>query len=1205
MRALSRVLVTLRNHAATMAALLVCVCVLAVPGVLSGQSTSGSIAGVVQDTQGGVIPGAKVTALLTDRGTSVSTYTDAQGRFVFSTLAPGTYSITAEKNGFKKFERNRVVLNANDRLSSGVFKLQIGNVSQTVQVQAAGQMLKTESGERSDVIEGKQLQNTLVNGRSYLALTALTPGVVNNNNYQVAGHGGLGGMSVNGSRTNQTNLTLDGVGDVDTGNNGDQLATVSMDAVQEYKILTSNYQAEYGRSSGAQISVVTKSGTSQFHGEGFEYLRNEALNANNWKNNRDGLQRNKYRYNDYGYNIGGPIFWPGGFNSHKDKLFFFWSQEFQRQLQPQGSRNQTVPTALERKGDFSQSLDKNGNPFPYIKDPNSPNPCDKSDTSGCFADGGVLGRIPQNRLDPNGLAILNAYPMPNVQQGVNGVKDYNFTSQISSNYPRREDMIRVDYNISDNWKMFARYINNADAVTSAYGSFVLGTSIPKVPITDARPGRALAINLTTIINPTTTNEFTFGFGHNQINIDPVNDGLTRKANNLSNLPVLYPNAIKNDFIPNFGFNGSRLNGTGSFGTSDAPFFNYNTSIDTIDNFSKIEGQHFLKAGIYFQRSRKDQTSFAAANGSYDFADNPSNPYDSGFGFANAALGVYNAFSQASTYATGRYRYSNVEFYLQDTWKITPRLTLDYGVREYWIQPQYDAGLQTSTFDPASFDPTKAPRLYMPCQTTPGGPRQACDQQTGQVLGAYAIGDIVPNSGDLTNGILQAGKGINKYLMEDRGLHTGPRFGFAYDVTGKQDLVVRGGAGVFFDRYQGNEVFSMIQNPPTTFSPTLNYGYMNQINPANALLGPSSLVGFSYDGHVPTTYNYSLGIETKLPKQVVLDVAYVGSESRHLIENLNLNAIPYGATFQPANQDPTRSGSAPLGTYALPSAFLRPHRGYGDIRQIQFGSTSNYNSLQASAQRRFGSSLFFTVAYTWSRALGTVSSDGGWFRIDNLTRQANYGPLDFDVNQNLVVNYIYSLPKFAGWVGAGNNWAAKTVLNDWQLSGITRFQSGTPYSVGFSVPGYGSPQITGSYTEGPRVKLVGDPLSGTSDSPYNRLNPNAFTVPAVGSIGTDAPVNYLRRPGFANWDISLAKRFPIRESVDLEFRADAFNAFNHTEFSGINSGLNIAASTYTTGTPVYTNLPYDASGNLVNKNGFGTVSGARDPRIMMLSMKLTF
>lgn len=354
---------TWRKRAGGAIALLACSCLLAIPGMLSGQSTSGSIAGVVQDTQGGVIPGAKVTALLANRGNTVSTITDAQGRFVFTTLEPGTYNITAEKKGFKKFERDRVVLNANDRLSSGVFKMQIGNISQTVEVEATGQMLKTESGERSDVIEGKQLQNTLVNGRSYLALTALTPGVVNNNNYQVAGHGGLGGMSVNGSRTNQTNLTLDGVGDVDTGNNGDQLATVSMDAVQEYKILTSNYQAEYGRSSGAQISVVTKSGTSQFHGEGFEYLRNEALNANNWKNNRDGLTRNKYRYNDYGYNIGGPIYWPGGFNSHKDKLFFFWSQEFQRQLQPQGARNETVPTALERTGDFSQSLDKNGSRF--------------------------------------------------------------------------------------------------------------------------------------------------------------------------------------------------------------------------------------------------------------------------------------------------------------------------------------------------------------------------------------------------------------------------------------------------------------------------------------------------------------------------------------------------------------------------------------------------------------------------------------------------------------------------------------------------------------------------------------------------------------------------------------------------------------------------------------------------------------------------
>src|SRR5438552_9828058 len=397
--------------------------------------------------------------------------------------------------------------------------------------------------------------------------------------------------------------------------------------------------------------------------------------------------------------------------------------------------------------------------------------------------------------------------------------------------------------------MFSHYLINSDSVTSAYGSFVLGAGFPKVPITDTRPGKSFVVSATTLINSTTANEATFGYGHNQINIDPVNGGLSRAASGV-NIPVLYPAAVQGDFIPRFAYAGTRIGNQQRIGTNNAPFFNYNSTLDWIDNLSKIWNRHVFKTGIYVQRSRKDQTSFANANGDIDFSDTSSNPLDTGFGFANMAIGVFTTFNQASGYFTGEYRYTNVEWYLQDQWKIARRLTLDYGIRFYWIQPQFDAALQTSTFLPERYDPSKAVRLFRPAFDA-GGVKIALDPVTGLTRPAADIGKIVPNSGNQFDGIAQAGKDVSKYLMENRGIQFGPRFGFAYDVTGKQKLVVRGGAGIFYDRFQGNETFDMLTNPPTTLSPTVVNGFVRDINPNNVLFAPFGLNAFSFEGKVPT------------------------------------------------------------------------------------------------------------------------------------------------------------------------------------------------------------------------------------------------------------------------------------------------------------------------------------------------------------------
>ncbi len=837
-------------------------------------------------------------------------------------------------------------------------------------------------------------------------------------------------------------------------------------------------------------------------------------------------------------------------------------------------RRVTVPTALERQGDFSQSIDRFGNKV-YVKDPSLNLPCSATDQRGCFAN----NVIPASRQYKPGMALLNFFPAPTIDKNV--AREYNLESQISTGRPRREDLIRVDYNPSSNWRIFSHFINNKNSTTTPYGSFVLGSNLPNIPITDARPGKSFAAGVTTLISPVMTNEFTFGYGKNSILIQPTGgpEVLSRQTTGID-LPVLYPSAVQDNYIPNFGYAGTRIGNSNSYGTNRAPFVNYNNTIDFIDNFSRVQNAHVLKFGIYMQKSRKDQSPDGDPNGFYDFGDNVLNPYDTSYGFSNAALGVYQTFRQNNKYATGQYRYWNVEWYAQDTWKITRRLTLDYGMRMAWIQPQYDRSGQTASFLRERWDPAQAPRLYYP------NPAGAIDRATGQILPAFAVGRIVPNTGNILNGIVQ-GKDINNQaLVRNRGIHWGPRFGLAWDVTGTQRLVVRTGGGIYYDRYQGNQIFRLLNNPPTALPAQLTYGYAQEINPATALIGPPNINALDYNGQNPTVYSYNLGIQTRLPGELVLDVAYVGSQSRHLQNAVNLNAIPYGAFFRPENAGLNDAN------------FYRPYMGFGNINVYKADANANYNSLQVSVNRRFTRGFFVDLAYTWSKALTTASGDGDFARIDNNNRQAYYGLADFHRKHNLALNWIYEIQTpFKTGLG-------KHVLGGWQLSGIYQYQSGQPDNISFSIPNINNQQLTGSFTEGARVWLVGDPTQGVAGGPYFNINPDAFRAPQVGSIGLEAPNRYFIKPGINNWNLSIQKAFSIAEKANLQFRADAFNVFNHTQFSDYGRTINFSGLGPNA---TVTNLPrFDSATNRwINPAGFGAVTAVRDPRIMQLMMRLQF
>ena len=1176
---------SLRARAVPVVALMVCFCL----RVGFSQSTSGSISGTVVDAQQASVAGAKVTATEQERKFSFTTTSTEAGRFVFAQTPPGIYTVTVESGGFKKLDRNDVTVNANDRIDVGNLALEVGAVSESVEVSAEAGMVQTENAERSQALVAKQMQNIAINGRSDLAMVSLLPGVVSTGDFKISGSsGGASGVetiSANGVRMNANQLTLNGVSAVDSGANGGPIVSVSLDATQEFKVITGTYAAEYGKAAGSHIAVVTKSGGSSLHGSGYWFHRQEDLNANPWFNNRQGLARPLYRFQDPGYNLGGPVYIPKVFEKTKDKLFFLWSQEFQHQLIPHALTNATVPTALERQGDFSQSVDSSGNPLARITDPLSGLPFPNR-------------VIPPSRLYQPGLALLKIFPLPNAP----GNKGFNYQSDVSTDYPRREDLARIDYNISYKSHMFGHWIHNSNGFTSPYGSFVIA---PNTPITEVKyntPGHSVALGDTYIFSPTTTNEFNFGYTHNFSAINEVGNALTRAASGV-NLPLLYPNAVQDDYLPNVSFGGTRIASGPVLGTQSAPFYCYVSILDWTDNVSKVTGNHIIKTGLFVQRSRKNQTSYNSNNGVYNFDDNASNPFDTGFAFANAAVGVYNSFSQSSSYLTGEYRYTNFEVYLQDTWKVTRRLTLDYGLRGSYYQPQYDASLQTATFLPNTFSFANAVRLFRPGLNS-SGQRIAVDPVTGLTEPGVDIGVIVPGTGSFTNGVAQPGKGINKYLMDSRGLQWGPRLGIAWDVTGKQNIVLRTGGGIFYDRIPGNRVFDMIRNPPLSVTPTLNYGFIQDINSSSALLAPATLYAFDPNGKVPTVYSLSFGVQTKLPYQIVLDTSYVGSMSRHLQDNRNLNPVPYGAAFLPQNQDPTLAPNATRGANALPANFLRPYSGYSNILLYESSATSNYNSLQVVANRRLAKGLFFGMAYTWSHALTTASSDTSYFRIDQYSREALYANASFDRRQNFKLNYIYEFPRMVH-----SNSLLHKVVDGWQISGVTSFTTGIPLTPTFNISGVGSNTstgtsgnvlLTGSYTEAARIVVVGNPNTGSSN-PYDRLNPAAFAAPAPGSIGLESALNFAHSPGINNWDVSVQKTFDVRERLHFQFRVDGFNAFNHPQFNALNSTLNFSSLT----NPVPTNLPYNSSGALVNVNGFGTVSGTRDPRFLQTVIRVTF
>lgn len=1129
------------------------------------QNISSQLKGTVVDPAGAAIPGAECILRNQATGAELQTTTAPDGTFTFPVVLAGRYELEIRAPGFKTLRTSNIVITASEVRTLGTLRLDLGEVVESIEVAAAGTPIQLASAEKSGIITPDQLGNIAVKGRDFFAFLITIPGVVDNfsQRRETTSPDAIRGTFINGARENQKNFAVDGITNLDTGSNSTIHYQPNMDAIAEIKVMTSNYQAEFGRNSGGVITVITRSGTREFHGSAYYYYRHEDLNANNFFNNRTRTPKSPYRYRINGYSIGGPIYIPNKFNTNRDRLFFFWSQEFVGMRRDYGTRFVNTPTELERNGDFSQSFDTNGKLI-VVKDPLTGQPFP----------GNI---IPAARFNSLGRAILNFFPKPNYVEQDPALKyQRNYRSAYSGNYPKRQDLIRIDANITDKFQVFYRFVRDKDEQDTPYGLWVNGgINFYLTPVRFGQPGRGHVLHANYVISPTLVTEFIFGKSRNNLYFDPVDKSLVDRSK-VGNPPQWFKDTKPAvNYMPNITFGGQPANPiNASFG--NIPYVNWNDIYSGVFNIAKVYGTHNLKAGVYIERTGKFQVGGGNYRGAFNFSRDTNNPYDSNHSFANALLGYFQSYSEATARVDGDWWFWNFEWYVQDNWRVNKRLTLDLGIRFYHLPPMEDLNRTCATFDPQYWDPKKAPALYVPAIDPKTGKRVAKDPISGALAPVPLIGMFVPGSGDYANGMKIGGKdGYPPGMMTLPKIAFGPRFGFAYDLFGNGRTAVRGGFGMFKDRPQGNPTFYTNGNPPVAYTPTLYYGHLDTYAQSGGAVGPSNLITLLGNNKHATVMNYSFGIQHQV-WNTTIDVSYVGSLSRHLIARRNLNPIPMFARFDPANQDPTNPGKP------LPDNFLRPYRGFGDINLQEFAYTSNYNSLQVAVNRRFTRGLQFGIAYTYSKTLGIISDDYGSVSPYFPPRKRNYGPLAWDRPNVFVFNYIYELPKLGQRLGSR---VASWIFDNWQVSGLTTFMTGAPFTPGFSTTD--GADITGS-TEGARMDIVGKPeLPKSQRSFYRFFDTSVFRRPAKGTFGNMGP-NILYGPGVNNWDIAVSKRIPLgSEQRYIQFRSEFFNAWNHTQFSSLD-----------------TTARFDPAGNQVNPN-FGAFTGARDARIIQFSLRLMF
>ncbi len=1041
------------------------------------QVNFGRFSGTITDSSGALVPGAHVSVVNEGTALTKETASDEKGYYEVINLPVGIYTVKVEMNGFTPAQRTSYNLVADGKITAD-FTLQPGSSAQAVTVSAAaGEAVNTVSGELSRVVNTEQVQNLALNGRNYMQLASLIPGaaLLDENQLALTTSLSITNQSINGNRGNTNNLMVDGAFNMDAGSNGTQISSVGVDFIREVNIKTSNFSAEYGRQSGAAINVITRSGTNQFHGAAFEFFRNDALDARNFFS----PTKARLRFNDFGWDVGGPIL--------KNKLFVFAGEEWKKIRQDASPLLASLPTNAQLAGNFGSALVY----YPGTRTP-------------------IPGNNISSLITPEGKAIANVYNR--MKQAATSYNDSavsnNAVYQFANPFDWREDLVRLDYTLSDKQSLYGRWIHDDYNLVDP---FPVG-GLPTIPINRVRPASNYQIGESYTFTPTLVNEVRLNAAWTKQRRKPVGDTWER-----STYGFTYPEVFNGGPYEN-GIPAVSITGLTNFQGPTFIILSPTTDISGADNLTWVHGAHTIKAGVNFTRNRKDQDGQANHAGSITFATS-GNTNSTGNPLADALLGNYRTYGETNDDPVGFFRYTLYEGYAQDNWKVSRHLNVEFGVRYQYGVPLYTQANNWSNFDPS---------LYYP----------------GQAVTVTSSGVVVVGSGNRYNGLVRAGNGVPADEVgrvpgattpaalsvpagAPRGLYYGeskwaPRFGFAYSPDGDKTSI-RGGFGMFYDHPDGNSIFSAINNPPYLSSVALENG--NLSNPAGgraAALTPFSTV-YSIDPRlqIPYTMNFSLSVQRQLRGGLFVEGAYVGNLGRHLLRQPDIN--------QPLFTLLAQNALLPTSQQSVTNA-LRPYKGYSTIRETLSDSTSNYHALQLYTTKRAGD-LTFTGSYTFSKALSDSSAESD--NPENAAdRHYSYGPTSFDRRHILVFTYTYRIP-FA----RNRSPIVKGTLGGWELSGINRYQTGQYFTV------VGTTSI-GSR----RADYLGGPvsLSGSAQTVAQYFNIAAF-APANNNRYGDSGVGNVEGPGLTIWDLSARKQFAITERATLKFQADLFNILNIVNF----------------------------------------------------------
>jgi hypothetical protein len=1153
-----------------------------------GLAQEATIVGTVTDPTGASVPNVSITVTNIETGLARTLVTSSDGQYVAPDLHIGHYSVKATASGFKAAEQKDINLTVGDRLRLD-FKLTVGSASEQVTVEANAVAVQTDSGEVSNLITGTQITQLATNGRSLFTLFALAPGAssLQGDFINPVPVGGDNTVSINGQRAGHNLQLLDGGENLDRGGSSGSVMP-SLDALQEFRNMTSNYSAEYGLSSAATLTEVIKSGTKQYHASGWEFNRNDAFDARNYFNPAP-QKVAELRFNTFGFNVGGPVdFW-----KKEHKTFFFYNMEWRRLIQGQ-ILNQPVPLSSwypTAAGAVMPTALPGGKPVSIVDPANVPASIQFANCPGGAAPTGVTpgspfpsNTIPSCMINSNASLLLTAGGkyggiFPAATTGGNFVGGNNVPTNL------KEEIVRIDHTVNSKFSIFGHWIS--EQISQGYGTAQWsGDNVPTIGDTFGNPSYSAVVHTTYVISPTLLNEASFNYNGNRINISPV--GLISAPSGFT-FNRLFGGPNVDNRIPSINLAGS----TGAQYTSSwEPWVNKADDYQIRDDLSWTKGAHQLKFGFSWAIYKKIQDWFATTQGNFSFNGSftsPGSTCDStttqcGLDFADYLLGYSNQYTENGVKSSGHWNNISTAAYIQDNWRVNNRLTLNLGLRWDGIPHTYEANNQSANFYPNLYNPANAAVINTVdgtiCTTLVTG----CSGITPAAAFGTSPEPILAGLKFYTNGIGIGGvNGISKNLVDNYWANFGPRLGFAYDLTGQGKTVIRGGYGVMYERIQGNDMYDGATNTPFNASPTLNN--VSLTNPGlqlenGSVITPASLpilavgqTGIAVKYPPPRVSQYSIGVQQALNSRTVLSVSYVGSVGRDL------------SYRQEINLPPITSIPALLGANAPNINTLYNYSGMGPIRLSYNGANSHYNSMQFEVHGNVRKDLQLQFGYTYSKAIDPNSGTGDGGDLNNITNpyagwQYDVGPSLYDRTNVAFVNFVYDLP----FLRTSSNRFMKTVVGGWSLSGIITAQSGAPLNIG--VNGSNASSVIPNSSNRPDV-------NGSVRYPKTVnawFDPSAFSAP-VCATGPDCygnlEHNIVRGPGRDNWNLSLFKSFVISETRGsrFEFRAESFNTWNHTQFRGDYNGGGISTN-------------FGAS-------NFGAVTAAFDPRVFQLGAKLIF